>query len=139
MPAGFRRGNGRAPAVCAARSPPMMSGRLNGAWLANGQPWPADSLRGKSAIVCPVCAVSQGRKLEHRLQEVVAATVAAGDSVGVQTLTLGHDRGHELPPLRGEVIEVSRRVASGRGWVKLKRLSELMPVRGRPRSATGTP
>jgi hypothetical protein len=87
---------------------------------------PANTLRCKSAIVCPVCAVPQARKLQERLQKVVEATVAAGGSVGMQTLTLGHHRGHELEHLRHAATEAFRRVVSGREWLRLKREGGLL-------------
>jgi hypothetical protein len=92
----------------------------------DGRAPPANTLRCKNAIVCPVCAVWQARKLQERLHEVVEATVAIGGSVGMQTLTLRHHRGHDLKCLRRVATEAFRRVESGRGWLKLKREGGLL-------------
>jgi Replication protein len=122
----LRRGNGRGPAVCGCGLPAYDIDEIEWCVARSGRARPANTLRCKSAIVCPVCAVSQGQKLQIRLQEVVDLAIARGGSVGMQTLTLRHNRGHELKHLRQVTTEAFRRVESGRGWLKLKREGGLL-------------
>jgi hypothetical protein len=117
----LRKSNGRGPAVCGCGLPAHDVEEIEWRVARDGRARPANTLRCKSAIVCPVCAVWQARKLQGRLQEVVEAAMAAGGLVGMQTLTLSHHRGHELKDLRRVATEAFRRVESGRGWLKLKR------------------
>jgi hypothetical protein len=106
----LRKGNGRGPAVCGCGLSAHEVDEIEWRVSRDGRARPANTLRCKSAILCPVCAVWQARKFQERLQEVVEAAVAPGGLVGMQTLTLRHHRGHELHCLRDVASKALRRV-----------------------------
>jgi hypothetical protein len=122
----LRRGDGRGPAVSGCGIPAHNVEEIEWRVSRDGRTRPANTLRCKSAVVCPVCAVWQARKLQDRLQGVAEAAVAAGGSVGMQTLTLRHHRGHDLQCLRRVATEALHRVVGGRGWLRLKREGGLL-------------
>lgn len=77
--------------------------------------------RCSSVWECPVCAprVQRGRALE--VQELNKRHQAAGGGMYLVTLTVPHDFGDRLEPMRRHVSRTWTRVANGEPWKRWKR------------------
>lgn len=77
-------------------------------------------LRCGSVWVCPVCAYCIGGQRCQEVEQVVRAHMEAGGGVCFVTLTLPHDQGDRLRPLKDAVTDSWRSVISGAPWIHMK-------------------
>lgn len=77
-------------------------------------------LRCGSVWECPVCAPAIQARRAEELRAVNRAHTAAGGALYLLTLTLPHDEGDALKPLRVHVATAWRKVCSGAPWARWK-------------------
>lgn len=82
----------------------------------------------QSGFACPVCAAWKAGIRAAKLRKVLVATVARKYSAAFMTLTVGHERHHDLLSLIGAIKSAWSAVSVGGWYTRLRRQYDLVGV-----------